>query len=95
MLLQINQVSTCLLIICGKTANRPLACQYHTWRTVYDNPEQYLSYVQDLEHTKFQSADVPDAPPIEPVGFEHTGRRGWPHIVIDPTVHMACVDPLN
>jgi len=42
--------------------------------------------MQDLERAKFQSADVPDAPPIEPVGFEHTGRRGRPRIVIDPEV---------
>jgi hypothetical protein len=42
--------------------------------------------MQDLERAKFQSADVPDASPIEPVGFEHTGRRGRPRIVIDPEV---------
>jgi len=42
--------------------------------------------MQDLERAKFQSADVPDAAPIEPVGFEYTGRRGRPRIVIDPEV---------
>jgi hypothetical protein len=42
--------------------------------------------MNDLHDAKLQSADFPDAEPIEPVTLEHTGRRGRPRVIIDPDV---------
>ena len=42
--------------------------------------------MNDLHNAKLQSADFPDAEPIEPVTLEHTGRRGRPRVIIDPDV---------
>ena len=42
--------------------------------------------VKDLHNAKSQSADLPDADPIEPVTLGHTGQQGRPHIIIDPDV---------
>lgn len=42
--------------------------------------------MQDLQQAKYLSADEPDAPPIEPVHLEYTGRTGRPRVVIDPEV---------
>lgn len=39
--------------------------------------------IADLQDAKTRSADVPDAPPIEPISLEQTGRRGRPRIDID------------
>lgn len=40
----------------------------------------------DLHLAKRRSADVPDAPPINPITRIQTGRRGRPRIQIDPDI---------
>jgi hypothetical protein len=42
--------------------------------------------IADLEFAKGQSADIPDAPPIDPVTRIYTGQPGRPRIEIDPDV---------
>lgn len=42
--------------------------------------------IEDLDRAKFQSADIPDAEPVEATYTLHTGERGRPRIEIDEDV---------
>ena len=42
--------------------------------------------MNDLQDTKFMSADLPDCDPIELVSREYTGRPGRPRVIIDPEI---------
>jgi len=42
--------------------------------------------IEDLNQAKFQSADLPDAQPLQAVRTVYTGRRGRPRIEIDEEI---------